>query len=225
MIVRDAIYRWSTSLYWQFCKALCVFSSWINFNIILTVFELYKNTYFICTLKVSCRERELGTWRVQIWSSLHETVLWAGSRGLGCCHYYRSSKLTKTLTFDTGGLKKKNRTDSFLTFAVICLSRIWEDFSTMQPPSTSPLTCYSQKALMKVSDCTNIEGCFFFFSFHSWNYDLMYVIFQTLAITGSLEVLRTMRSQGVQFNKDTMTLAIGTCYKLVMFKWIEVYFI
>ncbi|XP_030291764.1 pentatricopeptide repeat-containing protein 2, mitochondrial [Sparus aurata] len=30
----------------------------------------------------------------------------------------------------------------------------------------------------------------------------------------SLEVLRTMRSQGVQFNKDTMTLAIGTCYKL-----------
>ncbi|KAM9338325.1 pentatricopeptide repeat-containing protein 2, mitochondrial [Symphorus nematophorus] len=30
----------------------------------------------------------------------------------------------------------------------------------------------------------------------------------------ALEVLRTMRNQGVPFNKDTLTLAFGTCYKL-----------
>ncbi|XP_070781053.1 pentatricopeptide repeat-containing protein 2, mitochondrial [Enoplosus armatus] len=30
----------------------------------------------------------------------------------------------------------------------------------------------------------------------------------------ALEVLRTMRNQGVPFNKDTLTLASGTCYKL-----------
>ncbi|XP_049909358.1 pentatricopeptide repeat-containing protein 2, mitochondrial [Epinephelus moara] len=30
----------------------------------------------------------------------------------------------------------------------------------------------------------------------------------------ALEVLRTMRNQGVPFNKDTVTLASGTCYKL-----------
>lgn len=30
----------------------------------------------------------------------------------------------------------------------------------------------------------------------------------------ALEVLRAMRSQGVPFNKDTITLAFGTCYKL-----------
>ncbi|RVE66020.1 hypothetical protein OJAV_G00122310 [Oryzias javanicus] len=30
----------------------------------------------------------------------------------------------------------------------------------------------------------------------------------------ALEVLKNMRSQGLQFNKDTLTLAAGTCYKL-----------
>uniref|UniRef100_H2LFS0 Pentatricopeptide repeat-containing protein 2, mitochondrial n=1 Tax=Oryzias latipes TaxID=8090 RepID=H2LFS0_ORYLA len=30
----------------------------------------------------------------------------------------------------------------------------------------------------------------------------------------ALEVLKSMRSQGLQFNKDTLTLAAGTCYKL-----------
>lgn len=36
-----------------------------------------------------------------------------------------------------------------------------------------------------------------------------------LAVSAGLEVLRTMRSQGVPFNKDTLMLAFGTCYKLV----------
>lgn len=27
-----------------------------------------------------------------------------------------------------------------------------------------------------------------------------------------------MKSQGIPFNKDTLTLAAGTCYKLVMFQ-------
>ncbi|XP_036973234.1 pentatricopeptide repeat-containing protein 2, mitochondrial [Acanthopagrus latus] len=40
------------------------------------------------------------------------------------------------------------------------------------------------------------------------------MLFTKSSYERSLEVLRTMRSQGVQFNKDTMTLAIGTCYKL-----------
>lgn len=39
-------------------------------------------------------------------------------------------------------------------------------------------------------------------------------------VPGAMEVLRTMRSQGVPFNKDTMTLATGTCYKLVMLKFL-----
>lgn len=30
----------------------------------------------------------------------------------------------------------------------------------------------------------------------------------------ALEVLRTMRNQGISFNNDTLTLATGTCYKL-----------
>lgn len=34
----------------------------------------------------------------------------------------------------------------------------------------------------------------------------------------ALEVLRTMRFQGITFNKDTLILAAATCYKLVMFK-------
>lgn len=32
---------------------------------------------------------------------------------------------------------------------------------------------------------------------------------------GALEVLRTMRKEGVPFNNDTQILAVGTCYKLV----------
>ncbi|KAA8584397.1 hypothetical protein FQN60_008182, partial [Etheostoma spectabile] len=35
-----------------------------------------------------------------------------------------------------------------------------------------------------------------------------------LAITDALEVLRTMRNQGVPFNKETLILASGICYKL-----------
>lgn len=38
-----------------------------------------------------------------------------------------------------------------------------------------------------------------------------------LAVSAALEVLRAMRSQGVPFNKDTLILAFGTCYKLVMY--------
>lgn len=41
--------------------------------------------------------------------------------------------------------------------------------------------------------------------------------FNLLAIAAALEVLQAMRRQGVTFNKDTLTLAFGTCYKQVMF--------
>lgn len=65
--------------------------------------QIWLLFFLICTHKVSLREPELDVWRLQIWSSLHETVLWAGSGGLGCCHTYRWGKLiisTKTLTGD-----------------------------------------------------------------------------------------------------------------------------
>ncbi|KAF6716159.1 Pentatricopeptide repeat-containing protein 2, mitochondrial [Oryzias melastigma] len=42
----------------------------------------------------------------------------------------------------------------------------------------------------------------------------MPIICQIFDFTGALEVLKSMRSQGLQFNKDTLTLAAGTCYKL-----------
>ena len=50
------------------------------------------------------------------------------------------------------------------------------------------------------------------------SFDHMLIILQTLIITGAMGVLRTMRNQGVPFNKDTMILASGTCYKLVKFR-------
>uniref|UniRef100_A0A3Q2Q6X1 Pentatricopeptide repeat domain 2 n=1 Tax=Fundulus heteroclitus TaxID=8078 RepID=A0A3Q2Q6X1_FUNHE len=57
----------------------------------------------------------------------------------------------------------------------------------------------------------NMKG--FFLDSTSFN-----IAVNMLFIKGSyenaLEVLRTMRSQRVPFNKDTMTLATGTCYKL-----------
>lgn len=46
--------------------------------------------------------------------------------------------------------------------------------------------------------------------------------FHLLAVSVALEVLRAMRSHGVPFNKDTLTLAFGTCYKLVMFAMIKI---
>ncbi|XP_038164595.1 pentatricopeptide repeat-containing protein 2, mitochondrial [Cyprinodon tularosa] len=57
----------------------------------------------------------------------------------------------------------------------------------------------------------NMKG--FFIDSTSFN-----IAINMLFIKGSyesaMEVLRTMRSQGVPFNKDTVTLATGTCYKL-----------
>ncbi|XP_063334272.1 pentatricopeptide repeat-containing protein 2, mitochondrial isoform X2 [Pelmatolapia mariae] len=40
------------------------------------------------------------------------------------------------------------------------------------------------------------------------------MLFMKGSFENALEVLRTMRSQGIPFNKDTLTLAAGTCYKL-----------
>lgn len=40
-------------------------------------------------------------------------------------------------------------------------------------------------------------------------------IIHSMAFPAALEVLRAMKSQGVPFNKDTLTLACATCYKLV----------
>ncbi|XP_053267030.1 pentatricopeptide repeat-containing protein 2, mitochondrial [Pleuronectes platessa] len=40
------------------------------------------------------------------------------------------------------------------------------------------------------------------------------MLFTKGSYDNALEVLRTMRNQGVPFNKDTHTLAAGTCYKL-----------
>ncbi|XP_030004524.1 pentatricopeptide repeat-containing protein 2, mitochondrial isoform X2 [Sphaeramia orbicularis] len=40
------------------------------------------------------------------------------------------------------------------------------------------------------------------------------MLFSKGAYENALEVLRTMRSHGVTFNKDTLMLACGTCYKL-----------
>uniref|UniRef100_A0A3B4TXV4 Pentatricopeptide repeat-containing protein 2, mitochondrial n=2 Tax=Seriola dumerili TaxID=41447 RepID=A0A3B4TXV4_SERDU len=40
------------------------------------------------------------------------------------------------------------------------------------------------------------------------------MLFTKGSYENALEVLRTMRNQGVPFNKDTHTLAAGTCYKL-----------
>ncbi|XP_040915080.1 pentatricopeptide repeat-containing protein 2, mitochondrial [Toxotes jaculatrix] len=40
------------------------------------------------------------------------------------------------------------------------------------------------------------------------------MLFTKGAYENALEVLRTMRNQGVPFNKDTQTLLAGTCYKL-----------
>ncbi|KAM3600401.1 uncharacterized protein V6R79_022846 [Siganus canaliculatus] len=40
------------------------------------------------------------------------------------------------------------------------------------------------------------------------------MLFTKGSYENALEVLRTMRNQGVSFNKDTLTLAFGTCYKL-----------
>ncbi|XP_044031404.1 pentatricopeptide repeat-containing protein 2, mitochondrial isoform X2 [Siniperca chuatsi] len=40
------------------------------------------------------------------------------------------------------------------------------------------------------------------------------MLFTKDSYENALEVLRTMRNQGVPFNKDTLTLASGTCYKL-----------
>ncbi|KAM8827562.1 pentatricopeptide repeat-containing protein 2, mitochondrial isoform 2-T2 [Spinachia spinachia] len=57
----------------------------------------------------------------------------------------------------------------------------------------------------------NMEG--FFNDATSFN-----ITIDMLFIKGSfekaLELLRTMRAQGIPFNKDTLTLAAGTCYKL-----------
>lgn len=49
-----------------------------------------------------------------------------------------------------------------------------------------------------------------FFPICSWTYCTPFL--------AALEVLRIMKSQNVPFNKDTLTLAFGTCYKLVRFK-------
>ncbi|XP_068430544.1 pentatricopeptide repeat-containing protein 2, mitochondrial [Clinocottus analis] len=40
------------------------------------------------------------------------------------------------------------------------------------------------------------------------------MLFTKGSYENALEVLRTMRDQGIPFNKDTLTLAAGTCYKL-----------
>ncbi|XP_074473454.1 pentatricopeptide repeat-containing protein 2, mitochondrial [Sebastes fasciatus] len=40
------------------------------------------------------------------------------------------------------------------------------------------------------------------------------MLFTKGSYENALEVVRTMRDQGVSFNKDTLTLASGTCYKL-----------
>nr|XP_046230626.1 pentatricopeptide repeat-containing protein 2, mitochondrial isoform X2 [Scatophagus argus] len=42
----------------------------------------------------------------------------------------------------------------------------------------------------------------------------MDMLFTKGSYEDALEVLRSMRNQGVPFNKDTFTLAFGTCYKL-----------
>lgn len=52
----------------------------------------------------------------------------------------------------------------------------------------------------------------------------MPIICQIFDFTGALEVLKSMRSQGLQFNKDTLTLAAGTCYKLVRFETLHLEF-
>ncbi|XP_023135317.3 pentatricopeptide repeat-containing protein 2, mitochondrial [Amphiprion ocellaris] len=40
------------------------------------------------------------------------------------------------------------------------------------------------------------------------------MLFMKGSYKSALEVVRTMKNQGISFNKDTMTLATGTCYKL-----------
>ncbi|XP_022074788.1 pentatricopeptide repeat-containing protein 2, mitochondrial [Acanthochromis polyacanthus] len=40
------------------------------------------------------------------------------------------------------------------------------------------------------------------------------MLFMKGSYKSALEVLRTMKNQGISFNKDTLTLATGTCYKL-----------
>ncbi|TMS08478.1 Pentatricopeptide repeat-containing protein 2, mitochondrial [Larimichthys crocea] len=42
------------------------------------------------------------------------------------------------------------------------------------------------------------------------------MLFTKGSYINALDVLRTMKKQGVPFNKDTMMLAFGTCYKLVV---------
>lgn len=44
-------------------------------TIMYQVSDLCMDDPLICIHKVSLREPELGVWRIQIWSSLHETVL------------------------------------------------------------------------------------------------------------------------------------------------------
>ncbi|PWA26745.1 hypothetical protein CCH79_00001086, partial [Gambusia affinis] len=57
----------------------------------------------------------------------------------------------------------------------------------------------------------NMKG--FFIDSTSFNIAIN-MLFVKGSYESAMDVLRTMRSQGVPFNKDTLTLAIATCYKL-----------
>ncbi|MEQ2239323.1 hypothetical protein ILYODFUR_003264 [Ilyodon furcidens] len=57
----------------------------------------------------------------------------------------------------------------------------------------------------------NMKG--FFIDSTSFNITIN-MLFIKGSYESAMEVLRTMRSQGVPFSKDTVTLATGTCYKL-----------
>uniref|UniRef100_A0A3B5KU22 Pentatricopeptide repeat-containing protein 2, mitochondrial n=1 Tax=Xiphophorus couchianus TaxID=32473 RepID=A0A3B5KU22_9TELE len=57
----------------------------------------------------------------------------------------------------------------------------------------------------------NMKG--FFIDSTSFNIAIN-MLFVKGSYEGAMDVLRTMRSQGVPFNKDTLTLAMATCYKL-----------
>lgn len=102
-----------------------------------------------------------------------------------------------------------------LVMFLLFLHRISKDFSSTPLLLTSPLTCYLSKAYMKVSNRSN---CWFLCNIYN-----VYIIW-TLVITDAMDVLRTMKHQDVPFNKDTVMLATGTFYKLVIFETFNSHF-